>query len=209
MLNLYELFLKTISIPYLRVGDSSNYATRKDKNTLYIYFEDSKGAEDWKNNLNFPIKAYRNEGNTTVYAHRGFLKVWKQIEPILAPKIFDENVKNIVISGYSHGAALAVLCHEYVYYNRPDVKENLKGFGFGSPRVIWGILSKEIKKRWENFTVIRNIDDIVTHLPPKALGYTHVGTMLEIGEKGKYAPVEAHISKNILTELKIYEETKK
>jgi hypothetical protein len=56
--------------------------------------------------------------------------------------------------------------------------------------------------RWERFTVIRNIDDIVTHLPPRALGYTHVGHVLEIGEKGTYSRVDAHRPENILAELK-------
>ncbi|MBQ8658695.1 MAG: hypothetical protein IJ506_06125, partial [Clostridia bacterium] len=53
--------------------------------------------------------------------------------------------------------------------------------------------------------LVRNIDDIVTHLPPAVLGYSHVGKLLEIGKKGKYTAVEAHLSENILAELKAYE----
>ena len=209
MQNLYELFLDTLKVRYLKVGKSANYATQLLNGHLNIYFEDSNGAEDWKSNLDFPIKAYKVNANSTWYAHRGFLNVWKEIQPKIAPKILDKSVKNITISGYSHGAAIAVLCHEYVYFNRPDLRNNLSGFGFGCPRVIWGKLSNEMKKRWENFTIVRNLDDIVTHLPPAFLGYVHVGKILEIGEKGKYSQIDAHISKNILKELKIYEENKK
>jgi hypothetical protein len=81
----------------------------------------------------------------------------------------------------------------------------LEGYGFGAPRVIWGAVSEKIKSRWANFTVIRNIDDAVTHLPPAFFGYFHVGKMIEIGKKGKYGKIEAHLPQNIEKELLIYE----
>ena len=145
-------------------------------------------------------------GRTIWFAHRGFLDTWKEIEPVLADKIADRTVKRLAITGYSHGAALAMLCHEYVWYNRPDLREMLDGYGFGSPRVFWGIKNAELSRRWERFHVIRNIDDIVTHLPPAALGYRHVGTMLKLGSRGKYSPIDAHRPENILRELRLYRE---
>ena len=57
-------------------------------------------------------------------------------------------------------------------------------------------------QRWERFTVIRNVDDIVTHVPPAIWGYSHVGSMIKIGEKGKYSPVDAHRPENIMAELR-------
>ena len=141
-------------------------------------------------------------GNTVWFAHKGFLKAWKQLEGIVQNLIADKTIKQIIITGYSHGAAIAVLCHEYVWFNRPDLQQNLKSFGFGCPRVIWGVKTLQTKKRWKNFTVIRNLDDIVTHLPPFIFGYIHVGTMLKIGERKKYTPVQAHYPINILKELK-------
>jgi len=56
-------------------------------------------------------------------------------------------------------------------------------------------------RRWERFTVIRNLDDLVTHMPPAVLGFSHVGELLEIGEKGRYSRVDAHRPENILAEL--------
>ncbi len=202
--NLYDLFLKTLNVPYLKVGNSTNYAFIKENDKLSIFFEDSKSKEDWKSNLDFPIKAYKVDNGNVWYAHRGFLKVFKEIEPILPYYVLDKSIKSVIISGYSHGAAIAVLCHEYVWFNRPDLRNSLQGYGFGCPRVLWGNKTKEIIERWEKFTVIRNIDDIVTHLPPKILGYFHVGSLLEIGENGKYSKVDAHRSENILRELEKY-----
>ena len=76
------------------------------------------------------------------------------------------------------------------------------GFGFGSPRVLWGIPFKFITKRWEGFVVIRNIDDLVTHVPPAILGYYHPRGVYKIGKKGKYSKIDAHRDYNISEELK-------
>ena len=137
-------------------------------------------------------------GKTVWFAHRGFLGVWKEIEEKVKDNIFNKKIKGINCVGYSHGAAIAVLCYEYARFNRPDLREDVYGYGFGCPRVIWGEIPDD---RWQNFTVIRNIDDAVTHLPPTVLGYKHIGKMLEIGKKGRYTPIDAHRFENILNEL--------
>lgn len=199
---LYELFKRCLNIPYYQTGKSANYAFERTRTALNIFFEGSDGDNDWRINLDFPAKAYKRMGKTVWFAHRGFLDTWKEIEKKVGDDINDKRITEITVTGYSHGAAIALLCHEYVWYNRPDIRTGLRGYGFGCPRVIWG---KIPDNRWETFTVIRNIDDAVTHLPPAALGYTHVGEMLEIGKKGRYTPIDAHRAENILKELKIYE----
>ena len=94
-----------------------------------------------------------------------------------------------------------MLCHEYVYFNRPDLRNKLSGYGFGAPRVIWKP-SEDIAGRWQNFTGVRNPDDAVTHLPPAFLGYRHMGSVIDISPKGSYSPIDAHREENILNELK-------
>ncbi len=195
------LFRRCLNIDYTGLGNSADVAIENIDATMYIYLECSDGREDWHNNLDFPAKAYKRMGVTAWYAHRGFLKVWKNIEAYIAPYASDGKLENIVTVGYSHGGALAVLCHEYIWYHRPDLRGSIEGYGFGSPRVIWGNVSDEVAARWEKFTVVRNVDDLVTHLPPRVLGYTHVGKMLEIGQKGTYSRVDAHKKENILMEL--------
>lgn len=200
-MTILELFLQCIRIKYEKVGVSANYAIKREGSTLYVFFEDSDGKIDWKNNLDFPAKAYKRMEKRIWFAHRGFLRVWKEIEPSLAPEIADKSIEKIVIAGYSHGGALAMLCHEYVWYHRPDLRGNIEGYGFGAPRVFWGIKTKALKERWAGFTVIRNFDDLVTHLPPWIFGYSHVGKMVKIGQRGRYSPIKAHYAENILKEL--------
>ena len=198
--------LQCVKIPYQTVGVAASYALKRENETLYLFFEGSNGEHDWKSNLDFPAKPYKRMNETVWFAHRGFLKVWKEIEPYLAADIADPYFKKIVIAGYSHGGALAALCHEYAWFHRPDLRKGgIEGYGFGAPRVFWGVKSARLKMRWEKFTVIRNVDDLVTHLPPAFLGFTHVGKLLKIGKKGKYSRVEAHYADNILKELRLYE----
>ncbi len=201
-MKLHSLLSECINTSYHPSNGGSNFAVRRYLDTLYIFFEGSDGKEDWKVNFDFPAKAYKRMGITAWFAHRGFLDAWKKTEPHLEKLIADPSVHKIILVGYSHGAAIALLCHEYIWYHRPDIRDNIESCGFGCPRVIWGLPNKAVRSRWKGFSVIRNIDDIVTHLPPALFGYTHVGKMITVGSKGKYSRTEAHYAENILAELK-------
>lgn len=197
-MNVKEMFEKVLNAKYTHLEETASYAYERVDDTLYIYFEWSNGKTDWKNNFDFPAKPYRDMENMW-FAHRGFLKVWKVIEPHLKKEICDASVEHIVIGGYSHGAAIALLCHEYCKFNRPDIM--IEGYGYGCPRVVWGTLTKTVKKRFEGFTMIRNCRDIVTHVPPVLFGYRHVGHILKIGTTEGYSLIDSHRPENYLVEL--------
>ncbi len=203
-MNLYWLFNKLLNVSYTHVENSGDYATERFGNALYIYLESSNGNEDWKNNFNFPVKFNKRADDVSFRCHRGFLKVWNSIKPYIEKEIMDTGVDKIVVAGYSHGSGLAVLCYEYIWYNRPDLRDKIEGYGFGGPRVLWGKNARKIKHRWGNFLMIRNIDDLITHLPPAIFGYFHIGKLIEIGEKGKYTKIDAHRPENYLKELEEY-----
>lgn len=57
------------------------------------------------------------------------------------------------------------------------------GVGFGAPRVFWGFVKKEIKDRFKDFIVVRNGNDLVTHVPPRLFGFHHLGKVFKIGSK--------------------------
>ena len=208
-MGLYPLFSACRKVTYLQTGVSANYAVKRRNATLYIFFEGSDGKNDWKNNFDFPAKPYKRMGKTIWFAHRGFLRTWKEIEPMIAKDIADKFFKEIVIVGYSHGGALAMLCHEYAWFRRPDLRGKIKSYGFGAPRVFWGLKTPSLKRRWQGFVIVRNIDDLVTHLPPAVFGYSHVGELLTVGEKGKYTRIEAHLAKNLAQELIRYDQSRK
>ena len=201
--NLLELFNEVLTVKYKTIpktGASFCYEMRGD--ILYIFFQHSNGIIDWRNNFDFPSKAYREMENTW-HVHRGFLRVWKSARDCLKERIFNQGVKGIVIVGYSHGAALALLCHEFCMYNRPDIAESIYGYGFGCPRVVHGCLKRKICERFRHFYIIRNCRDIVTHVPPLLFGFRHVGNIIHIGKKAKYGPINSHRPENYLEQLKI------
>lgn len=207
-LTLKRLFQKILlKHKYKHLEKDASYYFERQGDTLYIFFEKSNGATDWFNNFKFSAKSvtlgkkpYKNMKDKW-RAHRGFLKVWKIIEPHLQAEILDPTVNKIVIGGYSHGAAIALLCHEYCKFNRHDISKNIEGYGFGCPRVVWGFMRKAVKKRFEGFTVIRNGKDIVTHVPPAIFGYRHVGNVLKIGLNEGYLPIMSHHWRFYLKEL--------
>ena len=202
-LYLRDLFLRCLDAEYFTVENAGSFAMEREGGRLYVYFEKSDGAEDWENNFDFVAAESRTECARECepwYAHGGFLRVWNSILPYIDGALLDLDVREIITVGYSHGAALALLCHEYIWYSRPDIRMNISGYGFGCPRVIFGRVPRE-KERWRCFHRVKNFDDIVTHLPPSAFGFRHVGREINIGGPGRYSRVDAHRAENYINEF--------
>ena len=197
---LRALFDECVTARYQTTEADTDWSAEAQRGELRIRFAPSHGTRDWLHNLTFHAVPYE-EMTPTWQCHSGFLTCWKSVLPHLSPFILHPNTQRVVIIGYSHGAALALLCHEYVWFHRPDLRERLLGVGFGCPRVLYGCVPPEIAPRWERFFVVRNIDDIVTHLPPRVLGYCHVGNLIEVGKEGRYSSVDAHRPESYRREL--------
>ena len=200
---LHFLFRQCLDAEYIHAGDAADYCISRHGSILYIFFQCSNGIRDWSNNLDFPARAYSN-GDNCWFVYRGFLRVWKSVRKEIEDKVRIElqrgGVTHIVCVGYSHGAALAGLATEdlqFLFGNSVLVS----GYGFGCPRFLWGIVGRCVKARFFRFTVVRNIPDLVTHLPPAIFGYSHVSKPLRVGKIGKYTPVGAHYPEAYLAEL--------
>ena len=202
MKKLSELFhMCAYDVEYKQVGDSVNYAFVEEGTTLYIYFQGSNSITDWVRNFLFPAKPYH-DMKIPYRVHRGFLAAWKEVEDIIINKICEDDDngfkwKHIVVVGYSHGGALAGFCHECVWFWRPDLRESgLEGYGFEAPRFYAGFrVKKELRERWEHFTIIRDNNDIVTHCPPTIFGFCHVGKILKVKGDIKLGPDKWYIPK--------------
>ena len=199
---LLSLFEKCLSKKYTTTPIGGSWAYDRTGDALYLWFEKSNGVRDWLHNLNFAAVPYR-DMNPVWQCHAGFLRVWKSIQPLVEPLILDPSVRRICTVGYSHGAAVAVLCHEYIVYHRPALSGSVIGIGYGCPRVLLGCATPPLARRWESFFIVRNQGDLVTHLPPTSLGFCHVGNLVEIGEKDRYSPINAHRPESYLSELRL------
>lgn len=171
----------------------------EEEETLYIFFEPSDGRTDWIVNFAYWRKPY-DDMEIGYRVHGGFLESWKLIEDAIGAKIMEMSAdgcfkwRKVIVVGYSHGGALSALCHEYVWFNRPDLRlEGLTGISFDGPRVYAGLhIKKSLRERWRNFYVIRNHRDIVTHLPPVIFFFRHVGNKVRMNEGNDPGLIGAH-----------------
>ena len=108
--------------------------------------------------------------------HRGFYECYYQVRNIILDKVYSKEWKEVTVIGYSHGGALCGFATQDIRYHFPKLK--LRGYGFESPRFVK--IKKDLKYMWDDFTVIRNGNDLVTHLPPRIFGYSDVGSMIKI-----------------------------
>lgn len=183
MKDLLSKFNECRRIAYLHTDKDGSFAVKREGEKLTLFFEESNGRNDWINNFRFlavPTKPYKNMTEGVWFCHRGFDKVWKSIEPYIAKIIYETSITKVDIVGYSHGGAIAQLCYEYIKFNRPDIE--LSGVGFGAPRVLWGFAGKSVKERFKGFKVIRNGNDLVTHLPPVIFGFRHICEVVKVGK---------------------------
>lgn len=196
------LFKKCLNADYIKTDADGDYAIEYEDGVLFLLFEKSNGNTDWKNNFNFPAKPYKRMKHLW-FCHRGFLRVWKsmrdQIEAEVARIISEKLVNAIVCVGYSHGAALALLATEDMMYLYGD-EAIVSGYGYGCPRVVWGFLPRTVKKRLKHFTAVRNVPDLVTHVPPAIFGFRHI-QLRRVGKLGKYGPIDAHRAASYLAEV--------
>ena len=167
-----------------------DWQVKRSGNTIYIYFQWSDSIGDWFRNLDFFATEVAYKGGSNWKAHRGFLRVWKSLEADIYEYIDNEiekrgGVENIIVIGYSHGAAIAGLATEALVYNYGEFGMNIFGYGFGCPRFVYGDLRLDVKRRFKRFTVINNANDIVSKLPPKIFGFTEVGEVLTLYNVGK------------------------
>lgn len=201
-----ELFDITFNQEYDNIGNDVSYKFIREGNILYIYFQGSNGGTDRKMNFKFwkkiwwrkPYKGMEN----SFRVHAGFLECRKQVEDLVIKKIKDPSIKKLIVCGYSHGAALATLCHECCWFHRPDLRKTLEGYAFEPPRVYGGFwVKKSLKERWANLLLIRNHTDIVTHLPPLIFGFCNVNKIYKIGKGAKYGCIKSHYPDKVLESL--------
>ena len=192
MFSLVELFnicangkdYTTVSPANKKYEVDYKFVEDEEEKTLYIFFEPSDGKTDWVVNFSYWRKPYK-DMEIGYRVHGGFLSSWKLIRDTVTARVIEKDAegnfrwKRVVCVGYSHGGALAALCHECVWFERPDLRDSadaLQGYSFEGPRVYAGLwVNKDLQERWRNFTTFFNHNDIVPHLPPVLFFFRHVG----------------------------------
>ncbi len=175
--------------------DSSHFRTYdKDDTQALIIFDDEKiilafrGTEpdslrDWVTDAQV-----RKTAGVYGRVHRGFSKalnyVWEDMEEEVE-KLLDEKRRKIWITGHSLGAALATLAMARLNALGEDIP--LAGlYTFGQPRTGGKNFAKKFNSELKDISYrVVNNNDVVTRVPPRDFGYSHIGQLEYIDSDGE------------------------
>ena len=145
-----------------------------DQQILVFRGTEPEHLEDWLADINV-IR----ERTPFGYVHRGFYNAYKSIEMDIYNAIDRE--KPLWITGHSLGGGLATIG---VVELAADMICGI--YTFGSPRVGDKVFVENYDKITEgiSFRVVHN-NDIITRLPQRVLGYSHVGQIVYIDHDSK------------------------
>lgn len=153
-----------------------------DKNVIIVAFRgtEPKSFQDWLSDAQTRlIKGYLGKN------HQGFLTAYQRISGELYATLnrFQDNNQTLWLTGHSLGAALATLA----VADLGEMGRTIHGlYTFGQPRVGDQVFAREFDSRYKRktFRFINN-EDIVTRVPPRLMGYEHIGHVVYFDNRGK------------------------
>ena len=165
-------------------NNSAQAALIEHEHYLCIVFRGTNELVDWLDNINaFPTKELFGE------FHRGF---WNSVEDVWQTineqfRCLQEKKRlPLFITGHSLGGAMATIAAARLIH---EDKPLTSVYTFGQPRALSRetaqIFNVECKSRFFRF---HNNNDIVTRVPARLMGYSHVGSYMYISEKGGIYP---------------------
>ncbi len=156
-------------------------AVIEHENYLCVAFRGTNELRDWLDNVDaFATKELFGE------FHRGFWNsvadIWKPLDATCR-HLQQQHKRPIFFTGHSLGGAMAtVAASRYIHEDKPFTSV----YTFGQPRVLGRstarIFNAESRSRYFRF---HNNNDIVTRVPARFMGYSHIGTYLYISEERK------------------------
>jgi pimeloyl-ACP methyl ester carboxylesterase len=150
-----EYFNRCNDGPWITAGRDVQY--KMEDGVLYFQASSSirSSISDWIYNFMLFSEPYRDCGWKI---HKGAKLLWKSVEEVIAPLLYP----NMTIVGYSQGAWLAQLAHEYDWFNNSRQPRTIT---FGSPALSLNP-SPELLSRFAGVTNYHVKGDIVAGSPP-------------------------------------------
>jgi hypothetical protein len=146
---------------------------------LFIAFAgtDPLVTADWITNFDFTSNAEN--------IHRGFARALKVVWPAIAAALSANLEAPIIVAGHSLGGAVATLCARRIV---EQLNREIAGvYTFGMPRIGGEVFSCALNKSIGT-KIYRFVygTDIVPSVPPKELGFRHVGRRIWCPRNAKF-----------------------
>ena len=124
--------------------------------------------------------------NGTGWVHKGFRREARKLLPEVLAWAEKHKGKDIYVTGHSLGAAMALyLVQELEFAGHSHVELYI----YASPRLGNEEYIAQIKSPHWRFV---NCNDLVTHVPPQALGFEHYGELCYINFYGNIRPLSTY-----------------
>jgi hypothetical protein len=169
--------------PFTHIADGLSISIGVENGVLWITFPGTSGKQAWLNNFKVWKKPYKRMRNLW-FAHAGFLSIWKALLPEVEEAIHTLLYYKIEVRGFSQGGAVAILCHEWLTYNKQIGKVSnvpVNTVVAGCPRVFSIFGYATTSNRCENVLRIQFRGDGVCSIPPAIFCYRHVGNLVKVG----------------------------
>ncbi|TDF37539.1 lipase family protein [Alteromonadaceae bacterium M269] len=159
--------------------NSAQAALIEHQDYLCMAFRGTNELADWLDNINaFSTSQLFGE------FHRGF---WQSVEDVWKPlydklgELQKQRKRPLFLTGHSLGGAMATIAAaKLIHEDKPFTSV----YTFGQPRALTRktaqIFNMECKDRLFRF---HNNNDIVTRVPARVMGYSHIGSYLYISEE--------------------------
>ena len=151
--------------------------------TAFVSFRGTSDVEDWLADLDavpddyLPVAGFGQ-------VHAGFQNVYELVRKSIAAGLATATAgcNQILITGHSLGAALAVLAAPDVFRNMPPNKIEPRLITFAGPRVGLSDFANTFNAAVESCFRIVNFLDVVPYVPPTP--YVHVGAQITVDSGG-------------------------
>jgi len=184
-------YLLSRGYDYLKLIDNEKTKTRAyisaSEDNIILFFRGTIEKENAKTNVDV-IKTKAPSLGKKEKIHRGFWRAYKKIKDAILEELMvllKEKDRKVWITGHSLGAALAGIAAFDI--QKSYVKKNIEGsYLFGLPRFCNNKFARSYDRLLKRITFrIVNNNDMVPRVPPRSIGYSHIGALYYFNSKGE------------------------
>lgn len=167
------------------IQDTQAFVAADDR-FLVVSFRGTEptSLQDWVTDANTELVPGPLGGNVHAGFYDALANVWQLMDRYVR-HLMEERPRRLLVTGHSLGAALATLAAARWL----EAGEAVGGlYTFGQPRTGDDNFARQFNFEFKPFAFrFVNNNDLVTRIPPRAFGYSHLGTFKYFTEGGTFA----------------------